>query len=58
MTPVIDSPEVHGEVETVLYRLRETGAEIDRAQGDEYVKDRIQQSWRLQDMLVFAESVC
>ena len=57
-TPVIDNPEVHAEVEKALYRLRETAAEIDRAADDEYAKDRMQQSWRLQDMLVFPEFVC
>ena len=57
-TPVIDSPEVHEEVEKVFYRLREAGAEIDRATSDDYAKDRIQRSWRLQDMLAFPDLVC
>ena len=57
-TPVIDSPDVHGEVEKVLYRLRETASEIDRATQDDYAKDRMQRAWRLQDMLAFPPMVC
>ena len=57
-TPVIDCPEACGEVEKVLYRLRETVDEINKATNDEYAHEKIQRSWRLQDMIMFGDSVC
>ena len=51
--PVIDCPESHAEVEKILFRLRETAMEINKATNDEYVREKIQRSWYLQDLLVF-----
>ncbi|MCJ1401366.1 hypothetical protein MMC11_004578 [Xylographa trunciseda] len=54
--PVIDCPESHAEVEKVLFRLRETAMEINKATNDEYAREKIQRSWHLQDLLVFPSS--
>jgi hypothetical protein len=56
-TPVIDCPESNAEVEKALFRLRETAMEINRATNDEDTRERIQRSWHLQDLLVFADKV-
>jgi len=55
--PVIDCPESHGEVEKVLFRLRETAMEINQATNDQDARERIQRSWHLQDLLVFPDPV-
>ena len=56
-TPVIDCPESHAVIEKVLYRLRETATEINKATNDQQTRDRIQRSWYLQDLLVFSSQV-
>ena len=56
-TPVIDCPESHEIVEKTLHRLRETAEEINKASTDEYVRERIERSWKLQDMLRFSTRV-
>lgn len=55
--PVIDCPESHGEVEKVLFRLRETAMEINQATNDQDARERIQRSWHLQDILGFPDPV-
>ena len=55
--PVIDCPESHAEIEKVLFRLRETAMEINKATNDEYAREKIQRSWHLQDLLVFPNPV-
>ena len=55
--PVIDCPESHAEVEKVLFRLRETAMEINKATNDEYAREKIQRSWHLQDLLIFPDPV-
>lgn len=57
-TPVIDCPESHGTVDKTLHRLRETAEEINKATTDEYAREKIEKSWRLQDMLQFPKQVC
>ncbi|KAI0515260.1 hypothetical protein F5B22DRAFT_646836 [Xylaria bambusicola] len=52
-TPVCDCPISHMEIESVLIRLRETTAEINRATDDPGVKASLEQTWLLQDRLVF-----
>ncbi|KAI0539713.1 hypothetical protein GGR58DRAFT_524113 [Xylaria digitata] len=52
-TPVCDCPSSHIEIESVLMRLRETTAEINRATDDPGVKASLEQTWLLQDRLVF-----
>ncbi|KAI9771123.1 MAG: hypothetical protein M1840_002474 [Geoglossum simile] len=54
-TPVYDCPESHRELEKVLYRLRETTREINRATDDPRTRDRIEKTWLLQDRLTFKE---
>ena len=54
---MIDCPESHGQVEKVLFRLRETAMEINKATNDEDARDRIQRSWHLQDLLGFPDRV-
>ncbi|KAH0542149.1 hypothetical protein FGG08_003449 [Glutinoglossum americanum] len=54
-TPVYDCPESHRELEKVLYRLRETTREINRATDDPRMRDRIEKTWLLQDRLTFKE---
>ena len=55
--PVIDGPESHATVEKVLFRLRETALEINKATNDEYTRERIQRCWSLQDLLIFPDAV-
>ncbi|MCJ1280970.1 hypothetical protein MMC26_000288 [Xylographa opegraphella] len=55
--PVIDCPESHAEIEKVLFRLRETAMEINKATNDEYARERIQRSWHLQDLLLFPNPI-
>lgn len=57
VTPVIDCPESHAEVEKALFRLRETAMEINKATNDEYTRERIQRTWMLQDLLNFGDPV-
>ncbi|KAI1356308.1 hypothetical protein F5Y01DRAFT_323774 [Xylaria sp. FL0043] len=52
-TPVCDCPSSHIEIESVLIRLRETTAEINRATDDPGIKASLEQTWLLQDRLVF-----
>ena len=54
---MIDGPEARTELEKVLHRFRETISEIDKTTNDEQVKDRIQRSWHLQDLVVFPDIV-
>ncbi|KAI9892962.1 MAG: hypothetical protein M1814_000846 [Vezdaea aestivalis] len=56
-TPVYDCPESHAELEKVLYRLRETVREINRATDDPVTRNRIERTWLLQDKLTFPEQV-
>jgi hypothetical protein len=56
-TPVIDCPQSCSDVEKVLYRLRETVDEINKATNDDYAHERIQRSWKLQDLIVFPSTV-
>ncbi|GAP83449.1 hypothetical protein SAMD00023353_0201890 [Rosellinia necatrix] len=52
-TPVCDCPSSHMEIEDVLIRLRETTSEINRATDDPGIKASLEQTWLLQDRLVF-----
>ena len=54
---MIDGPEARTELEKVLHRFRETISEIDKTTNDEQIKDRIQRSWHLQDLVVFPDIV-
>ena len=55
--PVIDGPEAHIKVEKILFRLRETAAEINRATNDKRTREAIKRSWKMQDMLLFQDPV-
>ncbi|KAI1333382.1 Dbl homology domain-containing protein [Xylariaceae sp. FL0255] len=52
-TPVCDCPNSHIEIERVLIRLREATSEINRATDDPSMKVCLEQTWLLQDRLVF-----
>ncbi|KAI1818424.1 Dbl homology domain-containing protein [Poronia punctata] len=52
-TPVCDCPNSHMEIESVLMRLREVTAEINRATDDPQMKTTLEQTWLLQDRLIF-----
>ncbi|KAI1631555.1 hypothetical protein F4809DRAFT_162956 [Biscogniauxia mediterranea] len=52
-TPVCDCPSSHMEIENVLIRLREATSEINRAHNDPSMKVKMEQTWTLQDRLVF-----
>ncbi|KAI5927779.1 hypothetical protein F4810DRAFT_281742 [Camillea tinctor] len=52
-TPVCDCPSSHMEIENVLVRLREATSEINRAHNDPDMKVKMEQTWTLQDRLVF-----
>ncbi|KAI2629829.1 Dbl homology domain-containing protein [Hypoxylon sp. NC1633] len=52
-TPVCDCPNSHMEIENVLIRLREATAGINRATDDPRMKTTMEQTWLLQDRLVF-----
>lgn len=56
-TPVIDGPDEHLELEKVLFRLRDTVMEINQATIDPEARERMQKSWKLQDMLTFPDVV-
>ncbi|KAM4059431.1 rhoGEF domain-containing protein [Hirsutella rhossiliensis] len=53
-TPVSDCPNSHMEVDSVLTRLREAMAEINRATDDSLTKATLERTWLLQDRLVFS----
>ncbi|SPN96899.1 uncharacterized protein DNG_00418 [Cephalotrichum gorgonifer] len=53
-TPVDDCANSHMEVENTLIRLREATAEINRATDDTRMRSVLEQTWILQDRLVFA----
>lgn len=55
-TPVADSPYAHMEIESALVRLREATSQINRATDDTRVKAVLEQTWLLQDRLVFPDS--
>lgn len=46
------------EIENVLIRLREATAELNRAADDPRMKTTMEQTWLLQDRLVFPNQVC
>ncbi|KAF4587717.1 Dbl homology domain-containing protein [Ophiocordyceps camponoti-floridani] len=52
-TPVSDCPNSHMEVDSVLTRLREANAEINRATDDSTIKATLERTWLLQDRLLF-----
>ncbi|KAI1661329.1 Dbl homology domain-containing protein [Daldinia decipiens] len=52
-TPVCDCPNSHMEIENVLIRLREATAELNRAADDPRMKTTMEQTWLLQDRLVY-----
>ncbi|RCI11507.1 hypothetical protein L249_7270 [Ophiocordyceps polyrhachis-furcata BCC 54312] len=52
-TPVSDCPNSHMEVDSVLTRLREANAEINRATDDSTIKATLERTWLLQDRLMF-----
>ena len=56
-TPLVDGTEAHLKIEKVLYRLRETAAEMNKATDDKATQQVIQRSWKLQDLLVFQDLV-
>ena len=53
----MDGADSNQEVEKVLYRLRETAMEINKATNDKNIRNRIQRTWRLQDLLSFQDLV-
>ncbi|PHH71430.1 hypothetical protein CDD80_5287 [Ophiocordyceps camponoti-rufipedis] len=52
-TPVSDCPNSHMEIDSVLTRLREANAEINRATDDSTIKATLERTWLLQDRLLF-----
>ncbi|RDA92287.1 hypothetical protein CP533_3251 [Ophiocordyceps camponoti-saundersi (nom. inval.)] len=52
-TPVSDCPNSHMEVDSVLTRMREANAEINRATDDSTMKATLERTWLLQDRLMF-----
>ncbi|KAH9909409.1 hypothetical protein F4778DRAFT_229966 [Xylariomycetidae sp. FL2044] len=54
-TPVCDCPNSHMEIESVLIRLREATAEMNRATDNPQAKISMEQTWLLQDRLVFPD---
>ncbi|KAL8853564.1 MAG: hypothetical protein Q9221_001550 [Calogaya cf. arnoldii] len=53
----VDNSESRAELKKVLWRLRETAEEINRATNDPETQARIQRSWYLQDLLILP-NVC
>ncbi|KAI4254091.1 MAG: hypothetical protein L6R42_007332 [Xanthoria sp. 1 TBL-2021] len=51
----VDNSESRAELEKVLWRLRETAEEINRATNDPETQTRIQRSWYLQDLLTLPD---
>ena len=56
-TPVFDCPNSHAEVEKTLSRLREITRDINEATSDRQTQTKIQRAWKLQDLLVFPDTV-
>ena len=56
-TPSIDGQQFCAEIEKVLFRLRETAKEINKATNDQQTQIKIQRSWHLQDLLVLSDTV-
>jgi hypothetical protein len=56
-TPASDCANSHMEVESILIRLREATAEINRATNDTRMKTTLEKTWLLQDRLVFVNRV-
>ncbi|KAF2234128.1 Dbl homology domain-containing protein, partial [Viridothelium virens] len=52
-TPVYDDPNSHAEIDKVLFRLRETAREINKATDDPEKRKLIEKTWQLQDRLLF-----
>jgi len=52
-TPACDDPVAHAELQRVLFRLKETVQEINRAQDNPSTRKLIEMTWRLQDKLSF-----
>lgn len=52
-----DGQQFSAEIEKVLFRLRETAKEINKATNDQQTQVKIQRSWHLQDLLVSPDSV-
>ncbi|KAI4280660.1 MAG: hypothetical protein L6R38_004285 [Xanthoria sp. 2 TBL-2021] len=51
----VDNSESRAELKKVLWRLRETAEEINRATNDPETQTRIQRSWYLQDLLILPD---
>ena len=54
---MIDGEQFCTEIEKVLFRLRETAKEINKATNDQQTQIKIQRSWHLQDLLVLPDTV-
>ncbi|KAI9692132.1 MAG: hypothetical protein M1822_006362 [Bathelium mastoideum] len=52
-TPVYDDPDSHAEIDKVVFRLKETAREINRATDDPEKRRLIEKTWQLQDRLLF-----
>ncbi|KAL8783323.1 MAG: hypothetical protein Q9213_004698 [Squamulea squamosa] len=51
----VDNAESRAELGKVVWRLRETAEEINRATNDQNARARVQRSWQLQDLLILPE---
>ena len=56
-TPFADGQQSSEEIEKILFRLRETAKEINKATNDQQTQVRIQRLWHLQDLLVLPDNV-
>lgn len=56
-TPVVDCPDAHAEIETVLYCFRDAVKEINHAADSPLVQSQIQRRWMLHERLSFHERV-
>ena len=54
---MLDGQQASAEVEKVLFRLRETAKEVNKATNDQQTQDKVQRSWHLQDLLVLPDVV-
>ena len=52
-----NDPVARAEIEKICSRLRETADEVNKATNDQQIQRKIQRSWRLQDLLVFPDTV-
>ena len=52
-----DGQQSSEEIEKILFRLRETAKEINKATNDQQTQVKIQRLWHLQDLLVLPDSV-